>query len=145
MICILFLSSIIQFYTPCFDFLPRAKFHPFSQSPVFPDFQPFLPLHLLSTSAPISADAATTKVVGVGKTITYNAKATVKKVTVKNKKIVTAKKSGKKVTIKGKKAGKTTVTVKTTKKTIKLTVKVGATKIAKKTVTTSMKVGETKA
>ena len=28
--------------------------------------------------APISADAATTKTVGVGKTITYNAKATVR-------------------------------------------------------------------
>ena len=99
------------------------------------------------TSAPITADAATAKVVGVGKTVTYKAGATVKKVTVKNKKVVKAtiaKKNKKNVTLKGLKAGKTTVTVKTSKKTVKLTVKVGATSITKKTVATSMTAGQKK-
>ena len=93
------------------------------------------------TSAPITANAATVKKVGVGKTITYNAKATVKSVKSSKKGIVKATKKGKKVTIKGVKAGTTTVTVKTAKKTVKLNVKVGATKIAKKTLKTTMTAG----
>ena len=86
------------------------------------------------------------KKVGVGKTVTYKAGATVKKVTVKNKKVVKAtisKKNKKHVTLKGLKAGTTTVTVKTSKKTIKLNVKVGATKITKKTLKTTMTAGDT--
>ena len=95
----------------------------------------------VSNSAPITANAATVKKVGVGKTITYNAKATVKSVKSSKKGIVKATKKGKKVTIKGVKAGTTTVTVKTAKKTVKLNVKVGATKIAKKTLKTTMTAG----
>ena len=98
------------------------------------------------TAAPITADAAAAKVVGVGKTTTYKVGATVKSVKTTNKKVVKATKSKKKgyISLKGLKAGKTTVTVKTTKKTVKLTVKVGATSITKKTVATSMKAGEKK-
>ena len=99
---------------------------------------------LVVTSAPITANAATKKVVGVGKTVTYKAGATVKKITVKNKKVVKAtksKKSKKNVVLKGLKAGKTTVTIKTSKKTIKLNVCVGATKITKKTLKTTMTAG----
>ena len=99
---------------------------------------------LVVTSAPITANAATKKVVGVGKTVTYKAGATVKKITVKNKKVVKAtksKKNKKNVVLKGLKAGKTTVTIKTSKKTIKLNVCVGATKITKKTLKTTMTAG----
>ena len=95
----------------------------------------------VSNSAPITANAATVKKVGVGKSFTYNAKATVKSVKVSKKGIVKATKKGKKVTVKGVKAGATTVTVKTAKKTIKLNVKVGATKIAKKTLKSTMTAG----
>ena len=79
------------------------------------------------TSGPITADAATAKVVGIKKSITVSASATnkVTGLSKAEKKIVKVTKKGKKFTIKGLKAGK--ATFKIGKKSY--TVKVGATTV----------------
>ena len=92
--------------------------------------------------APITANAATAKVVGIGKTFTIKKTTKVSGLSKAEKKIVkvTVNKKKKTVTVTGLKAGK--ASFKIGKKAY--TVKVGATKITKKTVTTSMTAGETK-
>ena len=79
------------------------------------------------TSGPITADAATAKVVGIKKTFTVSASATnkVTGLSKAEKKVVKVTKKGKKFTIKGLKAGK--ATFKIGKKSY--TVKVGATAV----------------
>ena len=81
----------------------------------------------LVTAGPITADAATAKVVGIKKSITVSASATnkVTGLSKAEKKIVKVTKKGKKFTIKGLKAGK--ATFKIGKKSY--TVKVGATTV----------------
>ena len=97
---------------------------------------------LVITAAPISADAATNKVVGVGKstTVSVSASAKVTGLSAAEKKVVKITKKGKKFTIKGLKAGK--ATFKIGKKAF--TVKVGATAVAKKTFATSLTAGTNK-
>ena len=92
--------------------------------------------------APITANAATAKVVGIGKTFTIKKTTKVSGLSKAEKKIVkvTVNKKKRTVTVKGLKAGK--ATFKIGKKAY--TVKVGATSITKKTVTTNMTAGETK-
>ena len=82
---------------------------------------------LVVTSGPITADAATAKVVGIKKSITVSASATnkVTGLSKAEKKVVKVTKKGKKFTIKGLKAGK--ATFKIGKKSY--TVKVGATTV----------------
>ena len=82
---------------------------------------------LVVTSGPITADAATAKVVGIKKTFTVSASATnkVTGLSKAEKKVVKVTKKGKKFTIKGLKAGK--ATFKIGKKSY--TVKVGATAV----------------
>jgi hypothetical protein len=82
---------------------------------------------LVVTSGPITADAATAKVVGIKKTFTVSASATnkVTGLSKAEKKVVKVTKKGKKFTIKGLKAGK--ATFKIGKKSY--TVKVGATTV----------------
>ena len=84
-------------------------------------------MSILVTSGPITADAATAKVVGIKKTFTVSASATnkVTGLSKAEKKIVKVTKKGKKFTIKGLKAGK--ATFKIGKKSY--TVKVGATTV----------------
>jgi hypothetical protein len=95
---------------------------------------------LVVTSAPITADAATTKIVGVNKTITL-VKGTVTGLSKAEKKVVKVSKNSKtkKVTVKGLKAGK--VSFKIGKKAY--TVKVGATKVKASAAATSLKVNAT--
>ena len=97
---------------------------------------------LVITAAPISADAATKKVVGVGKstTVSVSASAKVTGLSKAEKKVVKVTKKGKKFTIKGKKAGK--ASFKIGKKSFN--VKVGATSIKKKSFATSLTVGTNK-
>ena len=97
---------------------------------------------LVISAAPISADAATTKIIGVGKskTVSVSSSATVKNLSAAEKKIVKITKKGKKFTIKGLKPGK--ATFKIGKKAF--TVKVGATAVAKKTFATSLTAGTNK-
>jgi len=97
---------------------------------------------LVVTSAPITANAATAKVVGIGKTFTIKKTTKVSGLSKAEKKIVkvTVNKKKRTVTVKGLKAGK--ATFKIGKKAY--TVMVGATSITKKTVTTNMTAGETK-
>ena len=89
------------------------------------------------TSAPITADAATSKVLGVKKTFTV-AGTKVTGLSKAEKKVVKVTIKNKKVTVKGLKAGK--VTFKIGKKAY--TVKVGATKVALTPAATSLKVNE---
>ena len=98
---------------------------------------------LVITAAPISAEAATNKVVGVNKstTVSVSASAKVTGLSKAEKKIVKITKKGKKFTIKGLKAGK--ATFKIGKKAF--TVKVGTTSIKKKTFATSLTAGTNKA
>ena len=97
---------------------------------------------LVVTSAPITANAATAKVLGVGKTFTVKKTTKVSGLSKAEKKIVkvTVNKKKRTVTVKGIKAGK--ATFKIGKKAY--TVKVGATSITKKSVTTSMTAGQKK-
>ncbi|MBQ3784618.1 MAG: hypothetical protein II838_14475, partial [Lachnospiraceae bacterium] len=60
---------------------------------------------LVVTSAPITADAATIKTLGVGKSFTVSGKK-VTKLDSKEKKVVSVSIKSGKVTVKGKKAGK---------------------------------------
>ncbi|MBQ5559024.1 MAG: Ig-like domain-containing protein [Lachnospiraceae bacterium] len=92
---------------------------------------------LVVTSAPITADAATSKVLGVKKTFTV-AGTKVTGLSKAEKKVVKVTIKNKKVTVKGLKAGK--VTFKIGKKAY--TVKVGATKVALTPAATSLKVNE---
>ena len=102
---------------------------------------------LVISAAPTSvAEAAVTKTftLGVGKTATKTVSATIKSVKTSKKAVVTVKKvAAKKYKLTAKKAGKATVTVKYGKKTLKATVKVGATKVTKKAFNATMKVNET--
>ena len=99
-------------------------------------------MSILVTAGPITADAATAKVVGVNKTFKVTKTTKVSGLSKAEKKIVkvTVNKKKKTVTVKGLKAGK--ATFKIGKKTYN--VKVGATKIAKKSFSTSVNVGQTK-
>ena len=89
------------------------------------------------TSAPITADAATSKVLGVKKTFTV-AGTKVTGLSKAEKKVVKVTIKNKKVTVKGLKAGK--VTFKIGKKAY--TVKVGATKVTATAAATTLKVND---
>ena len=95
----------------------------------------------LSITAPISAEAATTKVLGVNKTFTKTG-TKVSGLSKSEKKIVkvTVNKSKKKVTVKGLKPGKASFKIGSKS----YTVKVGAVAIKKKSFATSLKVGTNK-
>lgn len=97
---------------------------------------------LVITAAPVSADAATSKVVGVGKstTVSVSASAKVTGLSSAEKKVVKVTKKGKKFTIKGLKAGK--ASFKIGKKAF--TVKVGTTSIKKKSFAASLTAGTNK-
>ena len=90
------------------------------------------------TSAPITADAATIKTLGVGKSFTVSGKK-VTKLDSKEKKVVSVSIKKGKVTVKGKKAGK--VSFKIGKETYK--VNVGATKVTATAAATTLKVNDT--
>ena len=133
-------SPLYTFSALSCDFLPLTALGLDSENPLFYRLSSvFLTFIFLSNSAPITANAATAKVLGVGKTFTVKKTTKVSGLSKAEKKIVkvTVNKKKRTVTVKGVKAGK--ASFKIGKKAY--TVKVGATKIAKKTLKTTMTAG----